>query len=167
MPVTVIKSLDTVRDQMRNIWDMILALLKSGKPVEIEIREVKKSRLMEKKYHAMFRDVAKCVSLPVIDCQGNEIPGQFRKYDAVFWKVILVNRYEKELIAMGECLKSPSKTFLCPYTGDKVTERASTSGFRKSEAGGFIEFLYAFGAENKVVWSDDYMRFWKEYGARW
>lgn len=166
MKTVVISGKDTLRKQMLYVWQLVVSCIEQG-PVEIRVDEAKKSRLMEKKYHAMFRDVAAQVSVPVLDFERNVIQGQTRKYEAEYWKAFLVNLYERELISMGESLKSPSKAILCPYTLEKISIRASTSEFRKSEAGGFIEFLYKFGTENNVTWSDDYMRFWKEYGARW
>lgn len=155
MPVTVIKSVETLRNKMADVWKTVSTLVQAGHAVEIDVREAKKSRLMEKKYHAMFRDVAQQV----------EVEG--RKYDAGVWKRLLVDQFEQELMSQGQQLKQSSRTVISLDGKRAVTLSASTAQFRKSEAGDFIAFLYAWGAEFNVAWSDDYMRFYEEYKARW
>lgn len=154
MPTVVIRSIDTLRDQMRGVWDIVSAGIKAG-PVEIRISEAKKSRLMEKKYHAMFRDVA------------GQVQVDGREYTPDIWKRLLMDQFELELSAQGQKLTSPSRTVISLDGQRAVTLSSSTAQFRKSEAGDFIAFLYAWGAEHNVKWSEPYLEFYEQYKARW
>ena len=82
--LTIVISADNLRQQMAKVWEVVKTCVTGG-PVEILIRDVKKSRLMEKKYHAMFRDIAGQV----------EVEG--RQYGADIWKRLLVDSFELEI----------------------------------------------------------------------
>lgn len=154
MKTVVINSAETMRSQMKLVWEMVCAGIKAG-PVEIRVSEAKKSRLMEKKYHAMFRDIA------------GQVQVDGREYPADIWKRLLVDQFELELSAQGQKLTAPSRTIISLDGQRAVTLSASTTQFRKGEAGDFIAFLYAWGAEHNVQWSEPYLEFYEQYKARW
>jgi len=153
-PITIVVSLDNLRPQMGKVWEVVKTYVTGG-PVEILIRDVKKSRLMEKKYHAMFRDIAGQV----------EVEG--RQYGADIWKRLLVDQFEMEINNQGQKLSHPSRTVISLDGKRAVTMSASTTEFRKGEAGDFIAFLYAWGVEHNVTWSEPYLDFYEQYKARW
>lgn len=108
----------------------------------VTVEEPKKRRIQEAKYHAMIGDIAKQAIV------------EGRKFSEVVWKAWLVDSFEDELKSQGKTLSHPSEMTFNPFTGRWVTLRASTSEFSTSEANMFIEYLYAFGSENEVQWSE-------------
>lgn len=111
-----------------------------------------KSREQEEKYHAQIGDIAKQV----------EFFG--RKLDSEAVKRMLVDAFhydtkdEPELreawAQMGDLQFMPALN----HAG-VVALGFQTRVFPKKLASAFIEWLYAFGAENKVVWSDEVSNF--------
>lgn len=104
----------------------------------------KKSRDQEAKYHAMFADIAK-------QC---DFMGQ--KWCADDWKRLLVDAFARAMQQAGTPLRYGGR--IVPSLGGDgfVQLGIQTRKFLKSEASEFIEFLYAWGAEKCVQWSDSW-----------
>jgi len=149
----IIENAGQLRAKMKYCWQVVSTIIQGG-PLEILIRMPSKSRIMEKKYHAMIRDVVKSVK-----------PGGV-EYSAEAWKRLLVDQFEMELNSQGEKLSHPSRTVISLDGKRAITLSPSTTQFRKAEAGDFIAFLYAFGAEHKVPWSEPALRVFEEYNVR-
>ncbi|MCA9367533.1 recombination protein NinB [Candidatus Kaiserbacteria bacterium] len=110
-----------------------------------------RSMKQNRKFHTMISDIARQV----------EFEG--RSYTAEVWKALLVHEFEKELLAMGYRLRRPSRTVISLDGMSAVTVRASTARMKTHEINEFIEYLYKFGAEAGVCWSNPAERAQVEY----
>lgn len=115
--------------------------LPSG-PVLIQLMREKRSIEQNALIHAMIADIRKYMA------------GAGLKYGLEEWKALLVDSFEQELFANGEQLKNGSKVITSLDSKRVVTIRPSTARFRKKEASDFVEYLFKFGAEHGVKWSD-------------
>lgn len=116
-------------------------------PFEVLIQpyKSKKTRAMEKKYHAMIDDIAEQVF----------IFGQ--RWDPADMKRILVDAFKDdtrddsdlgpEWAAFGDMRVAPKLR-----GGGVVVLGEQTRRFSRKLAAAFIEWLYAFGADEGVVW---------------
>lgn len=130
--------------------------------VSVILGRPSKSRDQEAKYHAMIGDIAKTVHMPVIDAAGNIVPGVTSKHDAEFWKPVLVDGFEQELLAQGIRLRKPSRTVRSLDGKRWVSVRASTKDFSKQHAAMFIEYLYAQGVELCATFSEKSLGYYDE-----
>lgn len=110
------------------------------------ISEPAKRRIQEERYHAMLGDIAKQV----------EFFGQ--KRDDETTKRLLIDafariRKEENRPLAGHGAVLPS------LDGMGVVQLGVQSrAFSKDDASEFIEYLFAFGAEHSVIWSDPTMK---------
>lgn len=124
----------------------------------VEINEPPKSREQESKYHAMFSDIA-------MACEY--LGGKMSPDD---WKRVLVDAFAKYKRSIGEPLRHDGR-IVPSLDGQGVVQLGvQTRKLLKAEAGELIEFLYAFGAERDVKWSEpdtwaDYQRWAQERAA--
>lgn len=130
---------------------LVIKMLESG-PVEVTIQQPSRSAQMNKKFHAMIVDIAKHVVFP---------PN--KRYDLDCWKALLVDAFSKEREAMGEPLAHPGHKIPALDGESYTTVRASTAKFRKQEGLDFIEYLYAFGSEAGVSWSEPALAVYAEW----
>lgn len=114
----------------------------------VQVSEPAKKRIQEEKYHAMMADIAR-------QCDYNG-----RKLDAGSWKRLLV---EAVVFILREEAKGQGKPDPFPCGGAVlpsldglriVQVEVLTRDFKVSQASLFIEYLYAFGAERGVAWSE-------------
>lgn len=133
--------------------DEVLAFLcdyteKLGQKAEIVVRDPKKSRIQEQKYHAMLTDISRDVRLA-----GR---GQL---SAEVWKRMCIEQFK------FETQNDPDLAHLWRKFGELKNvlsidgERAVTLGEQSRDFGvrlasAFIEWLYAFGSENSVQWRE-------------
>ena len=111
------------------------------------VREPRKSRDQEEKYHAMIGDIAKQWRF----CE--------RLWDAEDMKRLLIDQFRRDTLKdpdFTELWKSVSAVDMAPaIDGTGVVALGFQSRrFPKKLASAFIEWLYAFGEENAVIWSD-------------
>lgn len=102
----------------------------------------KKSRDQEEKYHAMIADIARQV----------ELNGQ--RWGVEDAKRLLVDAFARVMAANGTPLKQSSRIVPSLDGSGFVQLGVQTRRFRVSEASEFIEYLYAFGTEHNVRWSE-------------
>ena len=101
-----------------------------------------KTRDQEEKYHSMFGDIAKVALF-----MGN-------KQHRDDWKRLLVDAFAKAMRDAGTPLHHDGRV-LPSLDFERVVQLGSqTKDFYKLEASQFIEYLYSFGAENDVVWTE-------------
>ena len=149
-----IKDKASQRSVMTTVWDAISEAIHSG-ALDITVAKASKTRAQERRYHAMIKDI----SLQV-DFDG-------KKYDTTTWKAQLIDQFQQEKLLLGEQLAKPGRTVMSLDRQRIVQIRPSSTDFRKKEASDFIEFLYAFGAENNLCWSDpETQAMYKDYFAR-
>lgn len=108
----------------------------------VQISEPAKKRVQEEKYHAMISDIAK-------QCQFMD-----QKLDAEDWKRLLVDMFAKVMRTMGTPLHHDGRVIPSLDYERVVQLGIQTRDFRVAEACDFIEFLYSFGAERGVRWSE-------------
>jgi hypothetical protein len=120
---------------MSNLWPKVISALASGKQLTLEIKNASKSREQEEKYHAMIGEVAK---------QAQHLGA---KWDAEDWKRLLVDQFIKDMNGLGASKIIPS------LDGEGIIQLGfQTRKFTKEQASEFVEWLYAWGAENGVVY---------------
>jgi hypothetical protein len=108
-----------------------------------------KSRLQEEKYHAMIGDIAKCIPFM----------GKLIHRDDM--KRLLVDSFAKVMRDAGTPLHHDGRV-VPSLDGERVVQLGiQTKDFRVREASEFVEYLYSFGREHGVKWSED-VRQWEE-----
>jgi len=125
-----------------------------GGAIEILLMRPSKTRVQEKKYHAMIGDIARTV-----DLGGNS-------YDEEIWKAWLVDEFEQELKANGLQLKNPGRVVLSRDGKRLITLRAPTSKFNLKEGSMFIEFLYYQAQELEARLTDRSLSYYDEIQQR-
>ena len=108
----------------------------------VRISEPAKKRIQEEKYHAMIGDIAK----------QSTFMGQ--KWDAEDWKRFLVDAFAKVMRDSGTPLHHDGRV-VPSLDGQRVVQLGiQTRKFYGKEAADFIEYLYAYGADNNVQWTE-------------
>lgn len=155
----IIQNEQVQRERMRYAWELVSKALQAG-PVLVSLGRLSKSRAQEKRYHAMMVDISKQV----------EFDG--KRFDSEVWKVKLLDQFQHEQMMMGTPLSNPGGVTMS-LDGLRVVQiRPESSKFRKKEASDFIEYLFSFGAEYGVEWSDPetqsmYIDYWeREAGGK-
>lgn len=111
--------------------------------------EPPKSRIQEEKYHAMIGDIAK-------QC---EFIGQ--KWDTEEWKRLLIDAFVRVMREQAKADNKPDPfgdhgRVIPSLDGSGIVQLGIQSRrFSKPMASQFIEYLYAWGAERNVTWSDN------------
>lgn len=149
-----IKDSTTLRAVMLAVWDFVREAAQGG-ALDITVARASKTRLQESRYHAMIGDISKQV-----DFDGT-------KYDPTTWKAQLIDQFQQEKLLLGEPLATPGRTVMSLDKQRIVQIRPSSTDFRKKEASDFIEYLFSFGAEMGICWTDpETQSMYKEYFAR-
>jgi len=136
--------------QKETAWDVISKVpLDKDFLVEAIFRVYdEKSRGQEEKYHAM------------IGCIARQIPWMGKKRDTETWKRLLIEAFvhvkREDAIATNQRDPFNGRGEVVPsLDGQRVVQLGVQSRtFGKRIASEFIEYLYAFGAENNVQWND-------------
>jgi hypothetical protein len=112
----------------------------------VEIKPPTKSLDQSAKYHAMFSDVAK------------QIPFMGSMRDLETWKRLLVDAFARIKAAEGDPVQGVGAIIPNLDGTGFVQLGVQTRKFSKRHASEFIEYLYAYGAENNVVWTEKPLR---------
>jgi len=122
---------------MVTLWPKVLTALNAGKPLVMEIKAANKSREQEEKYHAMISEIA------------TQAQHMGSKWDAESWKRLLVDKFCKD-IGLKTGVVMPN------LSGDGIVQLGfQTRKFTKEQASEFVEWLYAWSAENGVLHETD------------
>ena len=108
----------------------------------VRISEPLKKREQEEKYHAMIKDIA---------LQSDYAERRWVEDDM---KRLLVDEFAYEMRLAGTPLRHDSRVVPSENGLRIIQLGVPTSKFRISEAAAFIDFLYAWGAERDVRWSE-------------
>jgi len=112
----------------------------------VQISEPTKKREQEEKYHAMIADVAR------------QVEHIGRKWDLDDMKRLLVDEFAEEMRLAGTPLHHDSRV-TPSLDGQRIVQLGiQTRDFYVKEAAQFIEFLYAFGADRGVRWTEPVRR---------
>ncbi len=108
----------------------------------VRISEPAKKRIQEEKYHAMIGDIAKqCTFMGM-------------RLDSEDWKRLLVDAFAKVMRDAGTPIHHDGRV-VPSLDGKRVVQLGvQTRKFYVKEAAEFIEYLYAYGAENNVQWTE-------------
>lgn len=120
------------RSLMVGLWPKILAALNAGRKLTLEVKEASKSREQEMLYHELIGQIAK---------QAQHLGA---KWSAEDWKRLLVQDFCKEKgLSVGKVIPNLS--------GDGICQLGfQTRHFSKEQASEFVEWLYAWAANNGV-----------------
>ena len=118
---------------MDKIWPKVKDSLKAGKVLRLEIKAESRSDEQNAKYHAMLSEIA---------AQAQHLGA---KWSAEDWKRLLVDLFAKETgLQGGKIIPSLDSTGI-------VQLGLQTRNFTKEQAGDFITFLEAWGAEHEII----------------
>ncbi len=150
----VIKDNTTLRSVMADVWRCVSDSIHSGS-IDVTVAKASKTRAQEKMYHRMMGDISK-----QIDFDGV-------RYDTTTWKAQLIDQFQQERLLMGEPLSKPGRTVMSIDKQRIVQIRPSSTDFKKKEASDFIEYLFSFGAESNISWTDpETQSMYREYWQR-
>jgi hypothetical protein len=119
----------------------------------VEIKAPTKSSDQQAKYHAMFADVAK------------QVPFMGSMRDLETWKRLLVDAFARVKAAEGDPVQGVGAIVPNLDGTGFVQLGVQTRKFSKRHAAEFIEFLYAWGAENNVQWKDPAPAGYEEFAS--
>jgi hypothetical protein len=108
----------------------------------VVISEPVKKRIQEEKYHAMINDIAKVATF-----MGNKV-------DSDDWKRLLVDMFAKVMRDAGTPLHHDGRVIPSLDFERVVQLGIQTKDFYVKEAAEFIEYLYSYGAECGVTWTE-------------
>ena len=138
----------------------LLQQLNPNKLWRIRIDEYdEKTRLQEEKYHAMLGDIAK---------QAKHL-NQVLDLDS--WKRLCVDQYRKDCIEndiprLADYWKRKNFKLMPSLDGSSLVALGTqTRDFPKYVAAGFITWLYAYGVNQNIVWSEPEEQFYERYAA--
>lgn len=108
----------------------------------VTVSEPTKKRIQEEKYHAMLADLSRQTTYAG------------RNWDEDDTKRILIDEFAEEMRLAGTPLHHDGR-LIPSENGRRVIQLGIQSrDFWVKEAAQFIEFLYAYGAERNVIWSE-------------
>ncbi len=154
----VIKDNTTIRSVMADVWRCVSDSIHSGS-IDVTVAKASKTRAQEKKFNAMIGDIYKQVEF--------KIDGRVINADRDWVDAVLVEDFGQEMLVSGTPLASPGRTTMS-LDGMRIMQiRPSRAKFRVKEAAAFIEYLFAFGAQESVEWSDpETQSMYKDYFSR-
>ena len=120
---------------MVNLWPKVLTALTSGKQLTLEIKTANRSCQQNAKYHAMIDEIAQ---------QAQHLGS---KWDSDSWKRLLVDQFLKD---------NGQKTgvVIPNLAGDGIVQLGmQTRDFTKEQASEFVEWLFAWGAEHGITYT--------------
>lgn len=115
---------------LRSVFINALAHIDNDKAYTIKIQDADTRTLVQnRKMHVMLSDISK------------QSEWQNKRRDLNFWKRLFSAEVEEQEITTG-------------LSGQLVVIGVSTSEQNKKWLAAMIELLYAYGAENGIIWSD-------------
>ena len=125
-------STEQAKTSIRHNWEKITKALDAGKHLTMEIKLASKSREQEEKYHAMIGDIAR---------QAQHLGAKWSLED---WKRLLVDQFLRET-------EDKQSKIVPNLDGSGIVQLGlQTRNFTKEQANEFIEWLYAWSAENGI-----------------
>ena len=120
---------------MVNLWPKVLTALSAGKQLTLEIKTANRSCQQNAKYHAMIDEIAQ---------QAQHLGST---WDSDSWKRLLVDQFLKD---------NGQKTgvVIPNLAGDGIVQLGmQTRDFTKEQASEFVEWLFAWGAEHGITYT--------------
>jgi hypothetical protein len=131
----MIYSLENSKDAhalILTLWSKIKVALDSGKRLSLEIKAESKSRDQEEMYHSLIGKIAK------------QAEHQGARWDVESWKRFLVDQWAHDSgMRLGRVVPS--------LDGERIVQLGiQTRKFTKEQGTEFIEFLFAWSAQNGI-----------------
>ena len=131
----MIYSLENSKDAhalILSLWSKIKVALDSGKRLTFEIKAESKSRDQEEMYHSLIGKIAK------------QAEHQGARWDVESWKRFLVDQWAHDSgMRLGRVVPS--------LDGERIVQLGiQTRKFTKEQGTEFIEFLFAWSAQNGI-----------------
>jgi hypothetical protein len=129
-------SYEQAQSLMTSLWPKVREALVYGKKLTLEIKDASKSREQERLYHELIGQIAK---------QAQHMGA---KWSAEDFKRLLVDQFAREIgITGGKIIPN--------LDGSGVVQLGvQTKHFKAEQASQFIEWLYAWAANNGVTLDD-------------
>lgn len=141
-----IKDQSTQRLVMTDCWQFVSGAIQSG-ALDVTVARASKTRAQESRYHAMIGDIFKQAVFK--DEHGAPI-----KSDREWIKAVLIDDFAQEMLLAGTPISKPGRITMSLDKQRMIQIRPSSAQFLVKEASAFIEYLFAFGAQESVEWSD-------------
>ena len=123
--------------EMMRLWATAKAMLTAGHRMTMELSKASKTRDQEQKYHAMIGEIAK---------QAQHIGSVWTPED---WKRLLLDKFARETNRThGKVIPNLDKTGV-------VEVGLLSRKFSRADGSEFIEWLFCWGAENGITYSDE------------
>jgi len=123
------------------VWQWIKAMLVAGHRLTLEAKPETRSDAQNKLLHALIGDVAKQK-----EWMGKKLPPEA-------WKVLFVS---------GHSVATKEGAELVPGLElEYVNIREATSRMSKSRLSSLVEYIYAWGSTNGVIWTESSMQ-WRD-----
>ena len=149
MPALKVMEIKQLRPQMERAWNIVKEQVEANQKIVIEIKKWSRTMEQNRKFHVMIRDIHQQ------KFRGN-------RFGAV--KALCVREFEVEYEASSNTkLRYPSDVIWSRKLQEWVTNRPSTRDFSIEEGGQFIEYLYMFGTEEGVNWSEKAAEIYQSY----
>jgi hypothetical protein len=149
-------------EQFKAAWPQVNEILAKGfaggKSVLVEFMRPRRNSLSNRKLHAMIGDIHKQAIL-VLEGESRPMAG----YKADVCKAFMVKWFDMDLKEAGEPLSRPGYRVVDPLDGEFIYVRPSTKDMTQEEACKFIEWLYSWGCNHGVVFSDPAMKYYEEF----
>lgn len=118
--------------ELKKAWEWAKSMLMAGHKLTLSIRPETKSREQEEKYHAMIGEISK---------QASHLGSTWGAED---WKRLLLDKFARETDRVsGKVIPNLDKNGV-------VEVGLQSRKFSISDGAEFIEWLYAWGAENGI-----------------
>lgn len=122
---------------MNSLWPKVKAALAAGRKLTLEVKDASKSREQEKLYHELIGQIAK---------QAQHMGS---KWDAEDFKRLLVDQFVRDIgLTGGKIIPNLDGTGI-------VQLGFQTRNFTSDQGSQFIEWLYAWAANNGVTLNDE------------
>ena len=141
-----IKDPSTQRPVMTDCWQFVSEAIQSG-ALDVTVARASKTRAQEQRFNAMIGDIFKQVVFK--DEHGSPI-----KADREWLKAVLIDDFAQEMLLAGTPISKPGRITMSLDKQRMIQIRPSSAQFLVKEASAFIEYLFSFGAQESVEWSD-------------
>lgn len=158
MHSVIFKNMQEFKDSWPQVSDILDKGFAEGKSVLIEFMRPRRNSLSNRKLHALIGDIHKQA---ILELDGESRPMSGYKSDVC--KAFMVKWFDMDLKEVGEPLSRSGYRVVDPLDGELVYVRPSTKDMSQKEACKFIEWLYAWGCNHGVVFSDPAMKYYEEF----
>lgn len=149
------------RDHLKKLGAAINAAFDAGfadnKKVLMTLQRPRRNSLTNAKLHAMIGDIRAQACIKI----GVHVLDKAKPLEV--WKSLLVRWFDLELVELGEPLTKRGERIFDLMYAEWVYMRPSTTEFSQKECGKFIEWLYAFGVNNGVKFTEKALDVYAEY----